>query len=73
MLEKENILPSILTGASARLSAPIPSTTKIFAPRTEDMDSGFLMPCDNTLIGNYIYLLFMNRTISKVHILERGN
>lgn len=47
-LEAESYIPDILTGAG--LSSPIPSTTKIFAPRTEDMDSGFLMPCDNTLI-----------------------
>lgn len=32
------------------LSKPTPSTAKIFAPRTEDMDSGFLMPVNDTLI-----------------------
>jgi len=41
-------LPDILT--TTGLSNPTPSTRKIFAPRTDDMDSGFLMPCDNLLI-----------------------
>ncbi|CAL8081167.1 unnamed protein product [Orchesella dallaii] len=32
------------------LSKPTPSTQKIFAPRTEDMDTGFLMPVNDVLI-----------------------
>ncbi|ODN05678.1 Hypoxia-inducible factor 1-alpha [Orchesella cincta] len=32
------------------LSKPTPSTQKIFAPRTEDMDTGFLMPVNDMLI-----------------------
>jgi len=48
--EDENCPPVLITGAG--LSSPTPSTSKIFAPRTDDMDSGFLLPCDNSLMGN---------------------
>lgn len=44
--EKENMLPEIIPDTK-----PIMSTKNVIAPRTEDMDSGFLMPCDDTLIG----------------------
>ena len=43
---KETVLPEIISD-----SKPIMSTKNVIAPRTEDMDSGFLMPCDDTLIG----------------------
>jgi len=43
--EKENTLPENIPDTK-----PIMSTKNVIAPRTEDMDSGFLMPCDDTLI-----------------------
>lgn len=36
--------------AGPLLSKPTPITSKIFAPRTDDMDTGFLMPVNDTLI-----------------------
>jgi len=47
-IEAEAIrLPEIIAG----LNKPIPCTTKIFAPRTEDMNSGFLIHSEDSLIG----------------------
>ncbi|CAG7785317.1 unnamed protein product, partial [Allacma fusca] len=40
--DKENVVPEII-----QESKPITSTKTVIAPRTDDMDSGFLMPLDN--------------------------
>ncbi len=49
----EEIIPEPLVVnpfAGPLLSKPTPITSKIFAPRTDDMDTGFLMPVNDTLI-----------------------
>lgn len=51
----ENLLqlPVILNEVAAN-TTPVLSTSKIFAPRTEDMDTGFLMPydCSQTVVDH---------------------
>jgi len=52
MLEEITAEPALIVNpfTGPIRSKPTPSTTKIFAPRTEDMDTGFLMPVNDTLI-----------------------
>lgn len=47
-VEPKTPLPMILNEV-AGVTTPVAKTSKIFAPRTEDMDSGFLMPDSNQM------------------------